>query len=95
MTRRKRGHVAAYDHENGDPVVNGEVWLRGHLPDNEARVNVSAVLADYELTGTPGAVRYTFARTLPCDGFDFSSEVTIDWPPKRGAYPVTVVEVLP
>ncbi len=103
MTRRPKpqpGTLAAHDLDDytGGPVIDGTIWLHGHLDPDEARRNADDEIAEAESGRWPaaewraGPVEHRHARTIPSldEQGDRCSAVVLS-APGRGAYPVTLV----
>lgn len=92
MTRHKPtpGEVLVYHPDDLSPVLDGEMWLRGPLTDDEARTVAAAELAECGLAGTPGYVEQRRARCVPWrDGHDRGTAVMLG--EGRGTFPVALV----
>ena len=103
MTRRPKpepGTIAAHDADDytGGPVIDGTIWLHGHLDPDEARGEAEHIIDEQESERWPaaewraGPVEHRHARTIPSldEQGDRCSAVVLS-APGRGAYPVTLV----
>ena len=95
MTRLQPGAPVCYayadDGEDAGPIIDGTMWLRGPLSDEDALRIADATAAEWERDERAVSVEHAHARNVPWrDGYDAGWTVCRS-EPGRGAYPVAIV----
>lgn len=96
MTRTEPGDVVCYAYDDGEdsgPIVNGYMWLRGPLTDEDAIRIANATAAEWGRDERAVSVERSRARNVPWrDDYDRGWTVRRS-EPGRGAYPVAIVSM--